>query len=139
MSSYFTKHKKRKKNLNILQLRKHFLPLELNNTFSYFCFTFFLHNFKHILYIAAPGCLSQLIIQLWLRSWSHGVWVWAPSGALWWQLRPGVCFEFCVSLSLCPSPSHALSLFSQVWINVKIFKKILYVEFEVLFKTNMLF
>ena len=24
--------------------------------------------------------------------------------------EPGACFEFCVSLSLCPFPTHALSL-----------------------------
>ena len=24
--------------------------------------------------------------------------------------EPGTCFRFCVSLSLCPSPAHALSL-----------------------------
>ena len=24
--------------------------------------------------------------------------------------EPGACFTFCVSLSLCPSPAHALSL-----------------------------
>ena len=24
--------------------------------------------------------------------------------------EPGACFGFCVSLSLCPSPSHALSI-----------------------------
>ena len=24
--------------------------------------------------------------------------------------QPGACFGFCVSLSLCPSPAHALSL-----------------------------
>ena len=27
-----------------------------------------------------------------------------------WSLEPGACFGFCVSLSLCPSPAHALSL-----------------------------
>ena len=32
--------------------------------------------------------------------------------------EPGACFGFCVSLSLWPSPIHALSL-SQKWINVK--------------------
>ena len=26
------------------------------------------------------------------------------------SLEPGACFRFCVSLSACPSPSHALSL-----------------------------
>ena len=34
--------------------------------------------------------------------------VWAPHRALSWQL--GACFRFCVSLSLCPSPAHAVAL-----------------------------
>ena len=34
------------------------------------------------------------------------------------SLEPGACFRFCVSLSLCPSPVHALSL-SVSKINVK--------------------
>ena len=34
-----------------------------------------------------PGWLSQLSVQLWLRSWSHGSWVQAPCRALCWQLR----------------------------------------------------
>ena len=32
--------------------------------------------------------------------------------------EPGACFRFCVSLSLCPSPVHALSL-SVSKINIK--------------------
>ena len=32
--------------------------------------------------------------------------------------EPGACFRFCVSLSLCPSPTRAPSL-SQKWINIK--------------------
>ena len=56
-----------------------------------------------------PGCLSQLSIQLRLRSWSHcefkpHVGLCADSS------EPGVCFRLCVFLSLCPFPTHALSL-----------------------------
>ena len=36
--------------------------------------------------------------------------------------EPGACFQFCVSLSLCPSPAHALSL-SVAKINKNIIKK----------------
>ena len=42
------------------------------------------------------------------RSRSRGLWVRAPRRAL--SSEPGACFRFCVSLSLCPSPVHALSL-----------------------------
>ena len=50
--------------------------------------------------------------------WSHGWWVWAPRQALRWQLRAWSCFGFYVSLSLCPSPTRALSLSK---INIKNF------------------
>ena len=40
-----------------------------------------------ILLTGVPGWLSQLSIQLQLRSWSHGSWVQAPRQALCWQLR----------------------------------------------------
>ena len=42
-----------------------------------------------------------------------------PCVGLWADgSEPGACFQFCVSLSLCPSPVHALSL-SVSKINVK--------------------
>ena len=44
------------------------------------------------------------------RSRSRGPGVRAPRQALGWWPEPGACFRFCVSLSLCPSPVHALSL-----------------------------
>ena len=49
-----------------------------------------------------------------LRSWSRGSRV-QPWRSSWRQLcadgsKPGACFQFCVSLSLCPSPTHTLSL-----------------------------
>ena len=35
----------------------------------------------------------------------------SPAVGLWADgSEPGACFQFCVSLSLCPSPVHALSL-----------------------------
>ena len=37
--------------------------------------------------------------------------------------EPGACFGFCVSLSLCPSPTHVLSLFLRNRINIKNFLK----------------
>ena len=47
-------------------------------------------------------------IRLWLRSWSHGLWVRAPHQAFCCQC--GDCFGSSVSLSLCTSPTCALSL-----------------------------
>ena len=41
--------------------------------------------FKKI--FGAPGWLSWLSIRLWLRSWSHGLWVGAPCQALCCQFR----------------------------------------------------
>ena len=35
----------------------------------------------------APGWFSWLSVQLWLRSWSHGLWVEALHRALCWQLK----------------------------------------------------
>ena len=35
----------------------------------------------------APGWLGQLSTRLQIRSWSHGLWVWAPHQALCRQLR----------------------------------------------------
>ena len=53
---------------------------------------------------------GALSVRLRLRSWSHGPWVQAPCQALCWQLRAWSLLGFCVSLSLCPSPAHSLSL-----------------------------
>ena len=54
--------------------------------------------------------LSQLSIRLWLRSWSRG-YGFKPCMELCADSSgPGDCFGFCVSLSLCSSPAHALSL-----------------------------
>ena len=39
-----------------------------------------------------------------LRGFEPRVGLWADGS------EPGACFPFCVSLSLCPSPVHALSL-----------------------------
>ena len=49
----------------------------------------------------APGWLSQLSIRLWLRSWSHGLWVQAPRQALCWQLRAwSLLWILCLIFSL---------------------------------------
>ena len=60
----------------------------------------------------APGWLSRLSIWFQLRSWSHGLWVRAPSpvsGSVLTarNLEPA---SNSVSLSLCTSPTHALFL-----------------------------
>ena len=48
----------------------------------------------------APGWLSQISV----REFEPCVGLHAASS------EPGTCFGVCVSLSLCPSPAHALSL-----------------------------
>ena len=66
------------------------------------------------------GWLSQLSMQLRLRSWSHGSWVQAPHWALCWQLR---AWSLLWSLCLCSLPlprSFCLSVsLSQKSINIK--------------------
>ena len=57
-----------------------------------------------------PGWRSRLSVQLQpghdlaVREFESRVGLWADGS------EPGACFRFCVSLSLCPSPIHALSL-----------------------------
>ena len=70
----------------------------------------------------APGWLSQLSIQLRLRSWSHGSWLQAmvQVGLCADSLDPRACFRFSVSLSPCPSSAYALFL-SASKINIKNF------------------
>ena len=73
-----------------------------------------------------PGWLSRLSIQLRFRSWSHGSWVWAPCGALCWQLRAWSLLRMlCLPLSPKPSPTRTLSLSK---INIK--KKFNWVNFK---------
>ena len=55
-----------------------------------------------------PGWLSWLSTQHQLRSWSHSLWIWTLHQAVCRQLR--VHFGCSVSLLLCLSPAHALSL-----------------------------
>ena len=58
----------------------------------------------------APGWRSRL--SVWLQP-GHNLAVrkFEPHVGLWADgSEPGACFRFCVSLSLCPSPIHALSL-----------------------------
>ena len=60
----------------------------------------------------APGWLSQLGGWLWLRSWSHSskACEFEPHIGLSADgSKPGACFQFCVFLSLCPSPACVLS------------------------------
>ena len=58
----------------------------------------------------APGWRSRLSVRLQpghdlaVREIEPRVRLWADGS------EPGACFRFCVSLSLCPSPVHALSL-----------------------------
>ena len=58
----------------------------------------------------APGWRSLLSVRiqpghdLAVREFEPRVRLWADGS------EPGACFRFCVSLSLCPSPVHALSL-----------------------------
>ena len=57
-----------------------------------------------------PGWCSRLSVRLQpghdlsVREFEPRVRLWADGS------EPGACFRFCVSLSLCPSPVHALSL-----------------------------
>ena len=72
----------------------------------------------------APGWLSWLSVQLWVRSRSHNSRVKAHIGLCANSLEPGAHFRFCVFLSLCPYPTCALSLsLSQKWLNIKKRKK----------------
>ena len=60
--------------------------------------------------LGAPGWRSRLSIRLQpghdlaVREFEPRIRLWADGS------EPGACFRFCVSLSLCPSPVHALSL-----------------------------
>ena len=69
--------------------------------------------------MGAAGCLSWLSIQLRLRSWSHGSWVWAPRQALCWQLRARNLLQI-LSPSLSAPPLFMLCLsLSLSQINIK--------------------
>ena len=58
----------------------------------------------------APGWRSRLSVRL-QPGHDHSVREFEPRVRLWADgSEPGACFRFCVSLSLCPSPVHALSL-----------------------------
>ena len=59
----------------------------------------------------APGWLSCLSVWLWLRSWSHSLWVWVPHRALSWQLRTRSLLQIlCLPLSAFPVHTVTLSL-----------------------------
>ena len=58
----------------------------------------------------APGWRSRLSVRL-QPGHDLAVCEFEPRVRLWADgSEPGACFRFCVSLSLCPSPVHALSL-----------------------------
>ena len=61
-------------------------------------------------HLGAPGWRSRLSVRL--QPGHHlAVCEFEPRVRLWAVgSEPGACFRFCVSLSLCPSPVHALSL-----------------------------
>ena len=69
-------------------------------------------SFQNMQKTGAPGWLSRLSVQLRLRSWSCGSQVWAPRGALCWQLRAwSLLLILCLPLSLTlPSFMLCLSL-----------------------------
>ena len=63
--------------------------------------------------------LSRSSGQLRLRSWSPGLWVWAPRQALYWQLGAwSLLWILCLPLFLALPRSRSVSVF-QKWINVK--------------------
>ena len=67
------------------------------------------------------GCFGGLSVRLWVRSWSHGLWVWAPYRALCWQLRAWSLLQLlCLPLPLALPCSHSVCLsVSQKEINIK--------------------
>ena len=71
-----------------------------------------LHQLRtfHMYSLGGPGWHSRLSVR---HQPGHGLSVreFVPRVRLWANgSEPGACFRFCVSLSLCPSPVHALSL-----------------------------
>ena len=75
--------------------------------------------------MGAPGWRSRVSVRLQpghdlaVREFKPRVRLWADGS------EPGACFRFCVSLFLCPSPIHALSL-SVPKINKNVEKKIFF-------------
>ena len=71
----------------------------------------------------APGWRSRLSVRL-QPGHDLSVCEFEPRVGLWADgSEPGACFRFCVSLSLCPSPVHALSLSVPKIINKTLKKK----------------
>ena len=69
----------------------------------------FAHGLKEQI-LGAPGWHSRLSVRL-QPGHDLAVCELEPRVRLWADgSEPGACFRFCVSLSLCPSPVHALSL-----------------------------
>ena len=85
-----------------------FSKIYLTNTLCSIGFLIILTTFKNHSNSGGPAWLGRLSIWLWLRSWSHGLWVRDPPCALCRQ--HGAHFGSFVSLSLCPSLACARSL-----------------------------
>ena len=84
-------HKIKKKNTSLLTKRNQG-SLE-NGWFQIWC--------KERIKWGAPEWLTQLSVWLWLRSWSHSLWVWAPRRGLCWQLGAwSLLWILCLPLSL---------------------------------------
>ena len=89
--------------LSVARLEKNKAPLVAGKVLT--------QSLKRLGCSGEPGWLSLLSTWLWLGSWSHGPWAWAPRQALCWQLGAWSLLRIlCLHLSLCPSPAHALSL-----------------------------
>ena len=73
--------------------------------------------------LGAPGRLSRWSVRLQLRSYLEVCEFEPRVGLCADSSGTRACFEFCVSLSLCSSPAHGLSL-SPSKINKKNFKKL---------------
>ena len=87
---------------SVLKATGNYLRLRLESDMMGFAF--------RKLSLGAPGWRSRLSVRLQpghdlaVREFEPRVGLWADGS------EPGACFRFCVSLSLCPSPVHALSL-----------------------------
>ena len=65
---------------------------------------------KNYYHFGVPGWRSRLSVRL-QPGHDLAVREFEPRVRLWTDgSEPGACFRFCVSLSLCPSPVHVLSL-----------------------------
>ena len=68
------------------------------------------NTFNNICSFLRAWVAIHLSVQLWLRSWSHGLWLRAPHQVLCWQLRAWRLLRSCGSLSGPPLLTRCLSL-----------------------------